>query len=942
MVRSYGTRLALLVVLAVLVGGRPNPYLAKASEAGEEYTALELRPPAIDQPTEINPAGVTVLPSGRFLTPLGVQVKVPPHPYGLGLSPNGQILVTSSNGTWPFSVSVLTRLRAEHPKVVHIPRGYPQKHSLTDPRSLYMGVAIGADNRTLYVSEGDNGKIGRFDLKTRRPLGAISLDRAFRGKTYQHSLVGEIRLSPDGRTLYALDLAHFELVTIGARSGKILARTRVGRLPFGLALSPDGKSAYISNIGMFRYSVIPGYDPRHPRQTGLPFPPFGFPSPAAENGTVVDGRKIPGLGSPNVPQSNSVYVMDVANRSRPEIQARVRTGLPVGPESAGGSSPGAVVAGRESVFVSNTAQDSITIFNARTRRIEKTLGLTPAPSVRGLRGVLPFGLALSPDGTRLYVACAGINAVAVINTEAGKVIGYFPTGWFPAELAMSPDGKTLYVANTKGFGAGPNGGPNFHRGPEGVYIGDITQGTVSIIRIPPESRLPFLTHQVLVNNGFLPPPHPATRSADFPIPPPGVASTKIRHVVFIVKENRTFDEVFGDLGSVGGQPVNGIPEMARWGMDATVINPGEPVIHHARVTPNEHALARRFGISDNFYMDSDVSVDGHHWLQGSYPTELLESAWPASYGGRLRFYPDNATPGRLMMVDTSPRPEDYTEAGTIWSHFAQYHISFRNYGEGFSFAGERQGPGLEPTGERESVNTPMPEALFKNTSRHYAMFNLSIPDQYRFQQFKKDFDRRYVSGKEPLPQFIYIWLPNDHTEKPHPQNGYPYTASYVADNDLALGKMVDLLSHSRFWKHMAIFVTEDDSQGGVDHVDAHRSLLLVISPYSRQGVSHVHTDMMSILKTFDLIFGIPPLNQFDAAAAPLGDRFTDQPDFAAYTYLPSDTRVFDPAKARDPLFDLRTGRPLPPSAPLDDPNYIRGLLQGPQGSGGARPEPPTP
>ncbi len=933
---------ALGVAVAMLIAARPRPSAAAAGEHSAEYAALDLRAPAGDRPTKINPHGVTILPNGRLLTPLGAQVKVPPHPYGLCLSPDGRTVVTSSNGTWPFVVSIITQLHSAHPRVAQIPPGYPPKHSLTDPRSVYMGVAVAPDNRTLFLSEGNNGKIGIFDLATRRDLGSISLDGTFRGRVYQHSLVGELRLSPHGRTLYALDLAHFELVTVDTTSRRILARTRVGRLPFGLALSPNGQLAYVSNIGMFRYSVIPGYNPRHPGQTGLPFPAFGFPSPQATNGTVVDGKKIPGLGSPNVPQSNSVYVIDVADPRRPAIRARVRTGLPVGPESVGGSSPGAVVAGREKVYVSNTAQDSITIFNAQTGKVEKTLVLTPSVRVRGLRGVLPFGLALSPDGSRLYVACAGINAVAVLDTRSERVLGYFPTGWFPAALAISPDGKTLYVANAKGFGAGPNGGPNFHPGPEGVYIGDITKGTVSIVRIPSDSRLSFFTHEVVANNGFLPPSHLTPRPANFPIPPPGMVSSEIRHVVFIVKENRTFDEVFGDLGSVGGERVNGVPEMARYGMDATVINPGEPVIHHARVTPNEHALARQFGISDNFYMDSDVSVDGHHWLQGSYPTELLESAWPANYGGQLRFFPDNTAPGRLMMVDTSPRPEDYTQAGTIWSHFAEYHISFRNYGEGYSFAGDRQEPGFEPTGERESVNTPMPEVLFKHTSRHYAMFNLSIPDQYRFEQFKKDFDRRYVNGHQPLPRFIYIWLPNDHTEKPHPQDGYPYTASYVADNDLALGKMVDLLSHSRFWKHMAIFVTEDDSQGGVDHVDAHRSLLLVISPYSRRGVSHVHTDMMSILKTFDLIFDIPPLNQYDAAATPLTDRFTAHANFTPYTYLPSDKRVFDPAKAFDPRFDLRTGRPLPPSAPLDDPNTIRQLFKGPQGYGGSKPEPATP
>ena len=186
------------------------------------------------------------------------------------------------------------------------------------------------------------------------------------------------------------------------------------------------------------------------------------------------------------------------------------------------------------------------------------------------------------------------------------------------------------------------------------------------------------------------------------------------------------------------------------------------------------------------------------------------------------------------------------------------------------------------------------------------MFNTSIPDQYRFEQFKKEFEERYVSGQEPLPQFIYIWLPNDHTAKPRPEDGYAYHASYVADNDLALGKLIDLFSHSKFWPEMAVFITEDDAQNGRDHVDAHRSVLLVVSPFARRGVSHAHTSMLSILKTLERILGLPPLNQYDAAATDLADCFTDVPDVSPYVALPSDTSIFDPGKARDPLYSLRT------------------------------------
>ncbi|PYV23859.1 MAG: hypothetical protein DMG27_14485, partial [Acidobacteria bacterium] len=864
-------------------------------------------------------------------------VKVAPHPYGLALSPDGKTLVTANSGTAPFSFSIITDVGSRDPKVAQVPPGYKSQDA--DPGSVYMGVAIGPDNRTVYVAEGNNGRVGIFDLVTNRRLDSVSLDGGFQGKTYAHSLTGELKLSPDGRYLYVLEVAHFRLVVVDMQSKHVVSSVAVGRLPFALALSPDGKRAYVSNAGMFQYSLVPGVEPpasggaapyvvapKDSKKTGLDFPAFGFPSKEAEQGTVIDGKRIPGLGDPNVPESNSVWVVDVSDPAQPRVTAKIKTGISVGDESIGGSSPGGVVAGGKKVFVSNANQDSVTIIDARTSKVEKTVVLEPAPTVQGLRGVLPFGLALSRDEKRLYVACAGINAVAVLDARKGKVLGYIPTGWFPARVEVSADSKTLYVANAKGFGAGPNGGPNFHAGPEGTYIGDITKGTVSVVAVPNKDALEDDTFQALRNNGFVPSASGSSGGPDFPVPPPGQPSAKIHHIVYIVKENRTFDQVLGDLPVVGGERVEADARLVEFGDNVLVENKetGQSV-EHARVTPNHHALARRFGISDNYYVDSDVSVDGHHWLQGNYPNELLETSWPPAYGGKFDFVADPDAPGRLYRDGTAPRPETYLQAGSLWTHLASHHITFRNYGEGLDVNGNEDGPELEPTGLREILNAPLPEPLFENTSRSYPAFNTSISDQYRLQQFQSEFRVRYLSGKEPLPQFICIWLPNDHTDKPRPAEGYPYRASYVADNDLALGKLVELLSHSPFWKDMAIFVTEDDAQDGTDHVDAHRSALFVISPYSRRGVSHVHTSMESILKTFDLILSLPALNQYDAAATDLSDRFTSQPDFTPYDALPSDIRVFDPAKVVEPGLEMKARGA--PREPFDDPETIRRRLR---------------
>jgi DNA-binding beta-propeller fold protein YncE len=894
-----------------------QPGLLQARDV-KPVSSSELQAPAGNRRTGIDPSGESILPNGRLIAPLGKQVKVAPHPYGLALSPDGKTLVTVNSGTQPFSISILTGLDSPEPQVAQIPPGF--KSADADPESVFLGAAIAPDNRTLYVSEGDNGKIGIFDLGTRQRLASLSLDGTFQGTAYKNSLTGALELTPDGRRLLALDLAHFRLVIVDTQSKQIVSSLPVGRMPFGLALSPDGRRAYVSNVGMFQYSLVPGYDPKDPKRTGLDFPPFGFPSPQAKEGATIEGKQIPGLGDPNVPESNSVFVIDIQDPAKPNVVTKIRTGIPVGDQSVGGSSPGAVVAGRKELFVSNASQDSITILDARTNRVKKTIVLEPAQSVKGLRGVLPFGMALSPDEKRLYVACSGINAVAVLDAHKAKVLGYFPTAWFPARVTVSPDNLILYVANAKGFGAGPNAGPNFHEGPEGTYIGDITKGIVSIVGLPLPG--PDDTKRVLKNNGFES-GRQSSRPTNFPISPSATLGEKIKHVVFIVKENRTFDEVFGDLHPQGAD-FEGDATLTRWGETAQVKAKDAPTIEDGHVTPNHHALARRFAISDNYYVDSDVSVDGHHWLVGNYPNEVVETAWPAAYGKQLDFRADPDAPGRLGIGASEPWPEVYLQAGSLWEHLARHHVSFRNYGEGVEMAGDDEGIGLMPTGVREAVNMPLSEVLFENTSRSYATFNTNISDQYRFGQFEREFHIRYASGKEPLPQFIYIWLPNDHTAEPRPEDGYAYRASYVADNDLALGKLVELFSHSPFWKDMAIFVTEDDAQSGRDHVDAHRSLLMVISPYAASGqVSHVHTSITSILKTFDLIFGLPYLNQYDAAATDLADFFTDQPDFTPYNALPSDVRIFDPTKVREPGLELKAR----PGAPLDDPDTIRREMQ---------------
>jgi hypothetical protein len=268
------------------------------------------------------------------------------------------------------------------------------------------------------------------------------------------------------------------------------------------------------------------------------------------------------------------------------------------------------------------------------------------------------------------------------------------------------------------------------------------------------------------------------------------------------------------------------------------------------------------------------------------------------------------------MSISSVHPEDQLENGTIWHHLERNNIPFRNYGEGFELAGVDEGAGLMPTGARFLTNVPMPDPLYRNTSRTYPQYNLNIPDQYRATAFIKEIDELYLKPGKELPRFIYIHLPNDHTTKSRPQDGYPFPASFVADNDIALGRIMEFLTHTPWWNQMAVFITEDDAQGGVDHIDSHRTVLLVASPYAKHNYNHrLNSSFPGLLKTVFRILNLPPLNLFDAAATDLSDCFGTKPDFMPYKMLPVNADLFDPAKAKDPADPQ-------PSPKMDDPRVL--------------------
>jgi hypothetical protein len=516
--------------------------------------------------------------------------------------------------------------------------------------------------------------------------------------------------------------------------------------------------------------------------------------------------------------------------------------------------------------------------------------------------VQPVSLALAADERFLFVAEAGLNAVGVVSLDDGspRVIGHIPSGWWPSSVKVSGDGNTLFVAAAKGRGAGPNTDPAVDNSPKHSVL-----GTVSVIPLPrSRTQLAALTEQVLRNNGLRP-----TGMAhgqpdgdgdgdrddrdDGPIPSrTGVASRKIKHVIFINKENATHDLLLGDITATRqGAAVNGSPAFSLG-----------PI-----ASPNHHELALAFSFGDNFYLEPTVSSDGHRWLTNNYTTENEETHWPASYGGKRRDSGDDPEviahyPGRVGFTDAdaSPEPNDLNQHGGIYMHLQRNGRTFVNFGNGYEFALVDEDRATEPTGIREHANVPMEKVVRDNTDHLYPEFNTAIPDAplpespdrfNRFGRFKQVFESHYVDrarGVCTLPDYVDLYYPNDHgggANDIHPSGPAWEFTRFVQDNDAALGLTVDLISKSSCWKDTVIFVVEDDTQNGLDHVDGYRSLFLAISPWiKRETVSKRHLSLASIFKTVDLIFGLPPLNEYDAFAGDLRDLFSDQPDFTPYDY----------------------------------------------------------
>ncbi|MFY9527396.1 MAG: bifunctional YncE family protein/alkaline phosphatase family protein [Candidatus Acidiferrales bacterium] len=664
---------------------------------------------------------------------------------------------------------------------------------------------------------------------------------------------------------------------------KLKGTVKVGIAPFGAAINKSSSVAYVSDWG----GRVPGPKDRTS--------PTGSEKDA--DNVVVDAR---GIAS-----SGTVTRVDL-------LSMKATTSIPVGLH------PNALFwdESRARLYVANNNSDSVSVINTVTNTVAQTISIQPFD--RKSPGVAPNGVAVSPDGKTLYAACGGINAVAVVRAADGRIEGLIPTGWYPNHIQISSDAKYLAVSTLLGVGSGWNlenlkkmakaVGLDVEVGPTHRYV-HAYRGTVHVIPIPDAAQLAGYSTAVAENN------HLRLRSArlaraesaplsnpkPFPVPARAGDPSPIDHVVYIIKENRTFDQFFGDFSQA-----NSDRSLAVYGRD---------------VTPNHHRLAEQFVILDNFYATGGNSGDGHQWVTQGAETDY--TYWPG-YGGRS--YPK-----------AGDDPLAYASSGFIWDDALGRKKTVEVFGE---FAGNLKDWKITDRAKfldqwkngdnfADTFHTVTPIApLNKIVAKDFPAYGLQVPDVVRARIFLRHVDQWEKDGK--MPNLAIIHLPSDHTIGTYP--GTSTTKACMADNDLALGQIVEGLSRSRFWKSMAIFVVEDDAQDGIDHVDGHRTVALVISPYVRKGsIDSTFYSQPSMLKTIELILGLPTLSLFDLIATDMRNTFQATPDFASYTSERPQQSIFDlnpPASAlkgaarEAALASLKMNFSVPDAAPTEILNRI--------------------
>jgi YVTN family beta-propeller protein len=796
----------------------PPPLVRGINVALALFCALLWTAPAVAQPNDprVTPAGFRVDPVG-FEIGMSKAERGFQGPLGSALSPDGRYLLSASSGAARF----------ESADVFNLDGGYRAGGQLYDGRrgaAVFYGAAFAPDGKTAWVSGGGQ-----------------------------------------------------DVVHVLALNGDEVRQTGVvpaGAWPAGLAYggTPAGARLYVANNLATNPRLLP------PPLTGVVNPPGHTvtvldPSTGRIMNTIDLGTPLEPLGVAFDRFGEKAYVTQWMGRSVAVIDTATETKvadiqLSADPLTADHPSAIATNPVQDEAYTANANSDTVSVIDTTADTVSATIpvGLVPGEP----KGATPDGLAVAPDGRRLYVALAGENAVAVIDLETRTVAGFVPTAWYPADVDVSPDGRELVITNTNDSGAGadPCGGLSPKDGtaecaygePATHNVASMIKGSVQLVKLPlAAATLARLTRLVQRNNNV------AARA--LPQPP---GAREIEHVIYVIKENRTYDQLFGDLPDGNG--------------DASL------ALFKDDTAPNHRALARRFGLYDNFYADADVSADGHNWATQAAATDYVDKTWPANYSlgqrGQQRAYDFDAVPLALQFptepLATDPaisRPAAATTQGYLWDDAYDHAVPFRDYGEYTTAPGDCS----EPPDQRVNVSDiTRLRREFGTVDTRYPGYNLECADHTTREP---EWEREFRAGERDgtLPALSIVRFPNDHTRGT--TSGAATPQAYVADNDVALGRMVDVVSHSRAWRTTAILVTEDDAQDGPDHVDAHRTIALLISPWTRAGVDSTHLDTSSMIATIEDILGLPSMSLTDRRVARMWKLFAGTPDLRPYDAL---------------------------------------------------------
>jgi len=807
-----------------------------------------------------------VLPVNQVVTPFGRQVELPGlRPQGLALSPDGRLLITSGKTSELIvmdPVSGEIRQRVDLPSASQSePQPFVPSSNILKPDKdallSFTGLVFSPDGRHIVLSN-VKGSLKVFEVATDgtvRGSHSLALPPANAPRRKEEIPAG-LAFSKDGQRLYVCGNLSNTLLELEFPTGKVLRTFPVGVAPYDVVLV--GTEAYVSNWGG-----------RRPESGDLTGP--------AGRGTEVRVDPVRRIAS-----EGSVSILNLAATAAQPLVAEVLTGLHA---SALALSPN----GRH-LACANAGSDTVSVLDTRTHAVVETIWVKPRPS--DLFGASPNALAFDRSGRHLYVANGTQNAIAVVDFDPAdkesRLEGLIPAGWFPGALLFDPVRQQLNVANIKGHAAQPKPAKEGAPGSKG-FNSHMYSGSVSLIPIPKRRDLARLSETVWRNlrreritQALLParpdqPPRAIPERIGEPSP--------IQHVVYVIKENRTYDQVFGDVPGANGDP--------------------SLCIFGERITPNQHRMARDFVLLDNTYCAGILSADGHQWSTTAFSTDYMEK----SFAGFPRSYPDG-------MGEDENDALAYSPAGFIWDSALRHGVSIRNYGEFMAPAVRWLDPKRKgspdflacyrgwkgPASEVLFASYPMIETIQGFSPTNYVGWEMSVPDQHRADFIIHELEE--FTRKGEFPRLTIICLPNDHTSGT--SRGTPTPAACVADNDLAFGRIVEALSHSPFWKQMAILGIEDDPQAGWDHVSGYRTTAYVVSPYARRGaVVSTQYNTTSLLRTIGQILGMKPMNQFDASALPMWDAFTDTPDFTPFkalpTNIPLDQMNPDPKALTDPV-----------------------------------------